>query len=179
MKNKKKNGGVRGINKKVLVLDQSYQPLTLTSLKKCMTLYFREKVDIVETHATEVISSVSSSIPRPLVIRLRTKVKYNPYKFVMLNRQNIMRRDGYACAYCGSTHNLTIDHIMPKSRGGKDVWENLVTACGTCNFLKDSMTPEEWGKALRVRPRHPSHLSFLIADIHESPEQWRPYLYMT
>jgi 5-methylcytosine-specific restriction endonuclease McrA len=163
-------------NKEVLVLDQSYQPITLTSMKKCINLLYRDKIDVVEYHVSENINSPSDSIRRPIVIRLRSRIPYNPYKFVNLSRVNVMRRDGHTCVYCGSKNNLTIDHMIPKSRGGRDEWENLVTACGECNFVKDDRTPEEWGIMPSHRPRRPSHISFMLTQ-YAIPDQWRPYLF--
>lgn len=164
-------------NKKVLVLNQSYQPITITTVKKAVTLAWRNKVDMIEV-GEQVLRSPTSQFPMPLVIRLRSGVKYNPFRRVELNRKNLFKRDKNACVYCGSKDNLTADHVIPRSRGGETTWENLVTACHPCNNRKDNKTPEEVGLKLKGNPRQPNHLIFLTEEtrLHE---KWKPYLYMS
>jgi 5-methylcytosine-specific restriction endonuclease McrA len=164
-------------NRKVLVLNQSYQPISLTTVKKAVNLAWRDKVDLVET-ADYNLRSPTSEFPSPLVIRLRGGVKFNPFGRVELTRKNLFRRDGGSCVYCGSEHQLTADHVIPKSRGGKSTWENLVTACHTCNNRKDNKTPEEVGLRLSIKPKQPHYLLFMTQNITPH-EKWKPYLYMT
>lgn len=164
-------------NKKVLVLNQSYQPITITTVKKAVTLAWRNKVDMIET-GDYVLRSPSTQFPIPLVIRLKSGVKYNPFRRVELNRKNLFRRDKHTCVYCGSGENLTADHVIPRSRGGETTWENLVTACHPCNNRKDNKTPEEVGLKLRTIPKQPNHLIFLTEQT-KLHEKWKPYLYMS
>jgi len=101
-----------------------------------------------------------------------------PYKKIILSRKNIVRRDNHKCQYCGSTVNLTVDHIIPKSRGGEDTWENLVAACVKCNNKKGFRTPEEAKMNLRTKPKKPSHITFIKNFVGNIEDNWKPYLYM-
>lgn len=163
-------------NKKVLVLNQSYQPITVTTVKKAVTLTWRNKVEMVET-GDQILHSPSSQYPIPIVIRLKNNVKYNPFRRVELNRKNLFKRDGGKCVYCGSNENLTIDHVLPKSRGGRTTWDNVVTACNPCNNKKDNKSLDEVGFKLKLQPKQPNHIAFLTKDA-KFHEKWKPYLYM-
>jgi 5-methylcytosine-specific restriction endonuclease McrA len=102
-----------------------------------------------------------------------------PYRRVELSRKNILRRDGFRCQYCGShSHPLTLDHVIPKSRGGGDAWENLVAACIPCNNRKGSRTPEEAGLRLLSYPRKPNHIVFLSHFMGKVDEPWKQYLFI-
>jgi 5-methylcytosine-specific restriction endonuclease McrA len=102
-----------------------------------------------------------------------------PYKKVVLTRKNILRRDAYKCAYCGrSDLPLTIDHIIPKAKGGSESWENLVCACTNCNNRKGSRTPEEANIRLIYKPFKPNHIMFIKTIVGKLDETWKPYLYL-
>ncbi len=163
---------------RVLVLNQSYEPISVCGVHKAISLLFLAKADVVEIYTGHVLRSISVVIDYPSVIRLRRYV-HIPIKSVELSRKNVMRRDNHQCQYCGTTKPpLTVDHIMPRSRGGQDTWENLVCACIKCNVKKGNRTPEEASVKLRTVPRRPSHVAFLKnlnGDIHDT---WRPYLFM-
>jgi 5-methylcytosine-specific restriction endonuclease McrA len=163
-------------NKKVLVLNQSYQPITITTVKKAVTLTWRNKVEMVET-SDQVLHSPSMEYPMPVVIRLKNNVRYNPFRRVELNRRNLFKRDKNTCVYCGSKENLTVDHVVPRSRGGKTTWDNVVTACHPCNNKKDNKMPEDVGLKLKIQPKQPNHLIFLTEET-KLHEKWKPYLYM-
>ena len=90
---------------------------------------------------------------------------------------NVLRRDGHRCQYCGSAERLTLDHVLPRSRGGKDAWENLVAACTPCNNKKSNRTPEEAGMPLARRPFRPSHVMYMRDLVGTLDETWKPYLY--
>ena len=105
-------------SKKVLVLNQSYQPITVTTVKKAITLTWRNKVEMIEV-SEQVLRSPNTEFPLPLVIRLKSHVRYNPFRRVELNRKNLFKRDNNTCVYCGSKDELTLDHVLPKSRGGR------------------------------------------------------------
>ena len=103
-----------------------------------------------------------------------------PYKRVVLTRRNILRRDLYKCAYCGRGDlRLTIDHIVPKARGGSDSWENLISACTVCNNKKGDQTPEEANMQLKFKPFKPSHIMFIKNVVGKIDEKWKPYLYLS
>jgi 5-methylcytosine-specific restriction endonuclease McrA len=121
---------------------------------------------------------IYSDQPLPTVIRLRSYVKI-PYKEISLSRRNILHRDNYICQYCGvKQHDLTIDHIIPRSRGGLDSWDNVVAACLKCNVKKGDRTPKESGMPLSCVPRRPmSHVVFEISKYTSASEyNWKKYV---
>jgi len=123
------------------------------------------------------IKSISSVFPWPSVIRLKSYVKM-PFKKIILSRKNILKRDNHKCAYCGrSDLPLTIDHIIPKSKGGDDTWENLVSACMPCNNKKGDLYLEEANMKLRIRPYTPNHIMFIKSNANRLDETWKPYLF--
>ncbi|MDR6563713.1 MULTISPECIES: HNH endonuclease [Arcicella] len=163
------------MGRKVLVLNQDYSALTVCSIPKAFLLVFLKKADLISESATEQLRSVSQSFPMPSVIRLHRYV-YLPYKGVMLSRQNIFRRDGGQCQYCGTPEDLTLDHVLPKSRGGRTSWDNLATACKRCNSRKGDLTPEEAGMPLKTKPYKPSFVMFLRDFGGSIEESWLPFL---
>ncbi len=165
------------LNKKVLVLNQNYEPLTISTVKRAVILLYSQKVEMVEQYEA-TIHSVSMSMVCPSVVRLRHYI-YKPYRDVPLNRKNIMKRDNHTCQYCGkNSRPMTIDHVIPKSFGGKDTWENLVCACLKCNSKKGNRTPEAAGMKLLRKPKKPTHLFFLQISAGKIPQKWRPYLFI-
>lgn len=165
------------LNGNVLVLNQDYQPLSVCNVKRSLLLLFLDKAEMLHERSDRKILTVSREYEFPSVIRLRKYARI-PYKNIVLTRKNIMKRDGNKCQYCGATKDLTIDHVVPKSRNGKDTWENLVTACNTCNHKKGNRTPHEAGMPLRREPFRPNHIIFLRDYMGRIDEPWKPYLYM-
>ena len=136
------------------------------------------KAEVVVAHEKRRIRSVRDIFSYPSVIRLRRYINI-PIKKVELSRKNILRRDGHQCQYCGSNKPpLTVDHVMPRSRGGADSWENLVCACIKCNVKKGNRTPEEAGMKLMKTPRRPTHVTFIKNLGGEVDERWKPYLFI-
>ncbi len=165
------------LGRKVLILNQNYEPLTISTVKRAIILLYSQKVDMVERYREE-LHSVSMNMACPSVVRLRNYI-YKPYRDVPLNRKNIMKRDHHTCQYCGkNSRPMTIDHVIPKSFGGKDTWENLVCACLKCNSKKGNRTPEMAGMQLLRKPKKPSHLFFLQISLRKIPQTWRPYLFV-
>jgi 5-methylcytosine-specific restriction endonuclease McrA len=161
---------------RVLVLNQDYQALSICNIERAFLLLFLKKAELVVEDETRELRSVSKSFKFPCVIRLYRYVKM-PYQKVTLTRSNIFRRDDNQCVYCGAKNNLTIDHVIPKSQGGKDTWENLVTACQDCNARKGDRTPEASGMELRRKPFRPSYIIFLSRyNNSQAPDSWLPYL---
>ena len=124
------------------------------------------------------LRSARSAYPWPSVLRLKAYV-HVPFRRILLTRRNVLRRDGNRCQYCGSRERLTLDHVLPKSRGGPDTWDNLVAACGECNHRKGGRLPDEAGMRLRRRPAEPrcdpwSMYASYLADPRN--EAWRGYL---
>lgn len=160
---------------KVLVLNASYEPLNLTSWRRAVVLLLKGKAEQLEHNGMYVYAE----FPLPTVIRLRYYVRV-PYKEIPLTRRNILERDNHACQYCGYRgDSLTLDHVLPRSRGGDDSWENMVTACVRCNVKKGNRTPKEAGMPLDRQPRRPhSSLHFELArqlqgDRHQ---EWKKYV---
>ena len=166
------------INGQVLVLNQDYQPLSVCGVKKSLMLLFLEKADLLHPHPVRRIRTVSREWEFPSVIRLRKYARV-PFQSIMLTRKNILRRDGNRCQYCGTHEDLTIDHVVPRSRGGADTWENLVTACHRCNHRKGNRTPREADMPLMREPFRPHHIVFLQGAVSQVADEWRPYLYLS
>ncbi len=160
---------------KVLVLNASYEPLNITSWRRAIVLLLKEKAEQVEHNGR----CIYGTLPLPTVIRLRHYVNV-PYKEIPLTRRNVLYRDGHSCQYCGATgDDLTIDHVTPRSRGGIDTWDNVVTACVRCNVKKGNRTPREASMPLRHQPRRPhSSLYFEISKVvrNGTYKEWSKYV---
>ena len=166
------------LNGKVLILNGNYEPLAISNVQKAIILLYLGKAEMVCTAGDRTVRSAQSAMPFPSVIRLSSFARV-PFKKVILSRKNILRRDGHRCQYCGSASiSLTVDHIMPRSRGGEDSWENLVSACLRCNNRKGSHTPDEAHMPLLKRPIRPNHVIFLRQYAGKIGKDWEPYLYM-
>lgn len=163
------------LSKKVLVLNGDYRAFSVCSVYKAFVLVYLQKAEIVAEMPKAALRTVSSTFPVPSIIRLRGYVNV-PYKGVMLNRQNIFRRDGNRCVYCQSKDNLTLDHVLPRSRGGQSTWTNLVSACRPCNTKKGDFLPEEANMPLPYKPYKPSFVMFLREFSNIGDESWYPYL---
>lgn len=138
----------------VLVLNADYTPINVTSFKRGFNLLYKGKAEVVKG-TDEIIACGTGTIKRPVIIRLNNYIKYKARK-IRVNRHRIMRRDGYSCVYCGSKKNLTIDHIIPKSKGGGNTWTNLVTCCSPCNLKKGDKLLHESGLVMIKTPSEPT-----------------------
>jgi 5-methylcytosine-specific restriction endonuclease McrA len=160
---------------KVLVLNASYEPLNITSWRRAVVLVLKGKAEKIEYNG----KSIYPDFQLPTVIRLRYYVRV-PYKDIPLTRRNVLYRDGNACQYCGySGNDLTLDHVVPRSRGGGEQWENIVAACVRCNVKKGSRTPEEADMPLQQRPRKPYSSLYFEVDKHIKSgkhQEWQKYL---
>ncbi|HID12098.1 MAG TPA: HNH endonuclease [Candidatus Latescibacteria bacterium] len=164
------------LNRKVLVLNQNYEPLSICSAKRALVLVFLGKAEVVEEAGT--VHTVSKAFPLPSVVRLWIYVR-KPRNDIPLTKRNILRRDGHRCQYCGTTQGpMTVDHVVPKDMGGKDTWENLVCCCMRCNNRKGNRTPEQAGMRLLRPPRSPNFLYLVRAFVGEPEPSWKPYLFM-
>jgi 5-methylcytosine-specific restriction endonuclease McrA len=151
---------------KVLVLNSDYTPLNVTSIRRGFILVIKGKAEVLRQDADNIVTSIGEFV-RPLIIRLLSYVRFKT-KPVKLNRKRIFRRDNNECVYCGSKRNLTIDHIMPRSRGGKNTWSNLVTCCSNCNIKKGNRTPEEASMRMNYKAYEPTIFSSIISiDVEE------------
>jgi 5-methylcytosine-specific restriction endonuclease McrA len=164
------------INTPVLVLNQSYEPLNLCRTRRALVLVFRGKAEVLENSRGD-IRSVSQTFPLPSVIRLGYLVK-RPRHQRKLTKHEVFNRDRYTCQYCGlQTKDLTIDHVVPRRMGGRHNWENVVSACKSCNRRKGGHTPEEAGMTLVREPKAPRstgfHLPYRYLDTFM---EWRKYV---
>ncbi len=164
------------MGKKVLVLNQDYTALTICSVPKAFLLVYLNKAELITEASGLVLRTVSKTFPMPSIIRLCSYVNVPFRGAVMLSRQNIFKRDGYSCQYCGSLKDLTMDHVHPRSRQGKSSWDNLVTACRTCNSRKGDSTPEEANMPLMKKPFKPSFVMFLRDFSGVMDDSWNIYL---
>jgi 5-methylcytosine-specific restriction endonuclease McrA len=164
----------------VLVLNASYEPINVCAARRAVVLVLKG-VAAAEELSQFIVHSALQSMRLPSVIRL-LEYRRIPHQSRPLSRKNILIRDRYTCQYCQHTlpsSELTLDHVIPRSRTGESAWENLVTCCHRCNNRKGNRTPEEAGMRLVRQPRsfslHTSrHLMRLLA---KSDDQWRKYLF--
>ena len=165
------------LNRRVLVLNQSYEPIMVIGAKRAIILILNEKVDALENYR-EIIHSVYLSLPLPSVIRLKEYARIRR-KEIVLSRKNILKRDNHTCQYCGiRSVPMTIDHIIPRQWGGEESWYNLATACVRCNTSKGNKTPNEAQMKLKKKPRKPTMILHLQKFVKQFQGTWRPYLFM-
>jgi 5-methylcytosine-specific restriction endonuclease McrA len=162
----------------VLVLNQDYQAIGICSAERAFVLVFLQKAEMLVDNPDLRLKSISREFSFPSIIRLHRYIRI-PYKSVNLSRHNVFRRDNNRCVYCNSKDALTIDHVVPRSMGGRDSWDNLVTACQKCNAKKGNMTPEEAGMEMRHKPFRPSFVMYLSHFSGNLQDAWKPYLYMS
>ena len=160
---------------KVLVLNNDYTPLNVTTLKRGFKLVYKGKAEIIFSDEDNPINTSIKFYRRPTIIRLIRYI-YLPYKKVPLSRYNIFRRDGYRCVYCNTKEDLTLDHVLPKSRGGGNTWKNLVTCCKICNLKKDNKTPEEANMSMSIKPYAPTYIEFIERMNGVIKEEWKKFL---
>lgn len=164
---------------KVLILNYSYEPLQFCSAKRGIIMVLSGRAEKIETDGY-LVRSPSRSFALPTVIRVLKMVRRNYRKGVSFSKKNILRRDNYTCQYCGDRERpLTVDHIVPKSRGGKTSWTNVVVACKPCNLKKGSRTAQEANMRLINQPFRPNfhfHAFVIPAGPPEHVESWMKYL---
>ncbi|MEJ2722201.1 MAG: HNH endonuclease [bacterium] len=162
------------------MLNASFEPLNVINWKRALKLVILQKVEVLQESDQEV-HAAAYAIRVPAVVRLIRFVRFRRWD-IKFSRENIYARDGYRCQYCGrklAVRESTCDHVVPRSRGGKTEWSNIVTCCRQCNRKKGGLTPEEAGLRLMRRPSRPSWLvgfqSRFSAD--DPPVLWREYLF--
>jgi 5-methylcytosine-specific restriction endonuclease McrA len=160
----------------VLVLNTTFEPINVCSTRRAVVLLLKGKAEALEEGAGR-LHAERIAMPQPLVIRLQSFVKMPRGDRRRLSRRAVLARDGFRCQYCGSTRHLTLDHVIPRSRGGNDSWENVVTSCAPCNVRKGAKLPLEIGMEPCRAPRPPSPADFLVSSPHGIPESWQPYFF--
>jgi len=161
----------------VLVLNATYEPINVCTVRRATVLILKEKAVPIERGRAR-LRSERMSLDRPVVIRLVTYVRVprNVHRR-KITRKAVLARDSWTCQYCGSSKpGLTVDHVVPRSRGGKSIWENIVASCGPCNRHKGNRLPREAQMALRGRPRAPGPMIFIRIASPRVPDAWEQYL---
>jgi 5-methylcytosine-specific restriction endonuclease McrA len=162
------------MKKNVLVLNSTHLPINITSWKRAMLLLYKGKATGVKYNGC----MINGQFRLPEIIQLLSYVPV-PYTDVVLSRKNLFLRDNHTCQYCGRTHaTLTIDHIMPRSRGGEDCWSNMVVCCARCNCKKGDRTLDEAGMRLKGSPYRPSSTLYLhMTRMSGVPESWHDHFF--
>jgi 5-methylcytosine-specific restriction endonuclease McrA len=164
---------------RVLVLNASYEPLQLVTVRRAVVLLLQEKAEMVET-AQRMLHGITQHFMIPLVIRLTRYIRVPRNLRLPCSRRGVLIRDRETCQYCGDQpgrQQLTIDHVVPRSRGGATTWTNVVTACRDCNHRKGGRTPDEARMPLMTVPRQPQYIAFALLIELERHDVWRKYSY--
>lgn len=164
-------------NGRVLVLNASFEPINVCTVRRAAVLVLKDKALLLE-RAERPLRSERLSLDRPTVIRLISFVRIpRDAHGRKITRKAVLARDFWTCQYCGTRKpGLTVDHVIPRSRGGKSVWENIVASCATCNRRKGSHLPREIKMHPRTKPRAPGPTVFIRIASPTIPHAWQPYL---
>jgi 5-methylcytosine-specific restriction endonuclease McrA len=165
------------IDANVLVLNLDFQPLNVCNVRRAVVLLTKEKATVIEQNG-HIVTSERLKLPSPSVIRLAYHVK-RPRPVVKLTRKEVLQRDDHTCQYCGKRgSDLTLDHVMPRHRGGQHTWENVVAACRSCNHKKGGRTlVESRMQLLRVPKRPPATPRYLYSSYVRSGERnWAKFI---
>lgn len=164
-----------------LILTHAYMPHRVVDWQKAVSLSYIGKVEVVETYDT-VVRSVNAAMHVPAVARLTKTIRHREPK-VRFSRANVLMRDGNRCQYCGeelAPSQLTFDHVVPRSQGGRTSWTNIVTACRTCNGAKGNRTPDQAGMKLLSTPVRPKSLPFKFKQLRlgsSVPDPWKQWVW--
>ena len=163
---------------RVLVLNATYEPINVCTLRRAAVLLLKEKAELLEQRNGDVLHSEHMTLERPDVIRLVNYVRIpREAHRRKITRRAVLARDSWTCQYCGSTKSgLTVDHVIPRSRGGESVWENIVAACATCNRKKGNRLPREIHMHPKNTPRAPAPTVFIQVASPKIPANWQQYL---
>jgi 5-methylcytosine-specific restriction endonuclease McrA len=168
-----REAGARGTSR-ALVLNATFEPLGIVSTRRALLLILGTKAELV--HATNrTFRSERLAYPEPSVVRLARYVRVPHDRMVAVNRRTVFARDGYRCQYCSSPAE-SIDHVLPRSRGGQHAWDNVVAACRRCNTRKEDRLPHEVGLVLHRQPTAPRQRVWLLAVSGGARDEWAPYL---
>jgi 5-methylcytosine-specific restriction endonuclease McrA len=160
----------------VLVLNATYEPINVCTVRRAVVLLLKEKAEVIE-HGEIELHSATSSMTRPMVIRLVSYVRVpRDTHRRKITRRAVFARDNWTCQYCGSRGNLTVDHVIPRSKGGGSTWDNIVASCAPCNRRKGNALPRQAGMELKTPPRTPSPHVFIHVASPTIPTAWLQYL---
>ncbi|HBL10086.1 MAG TPA: HNH endonuclease [Cyanobacteria bacterium UBA11162] len=154
------------LKKSVVVFSKNYLPVSRVNIKRAVTLLVTGKAEPLDFSSSEGyrVHSPSLILLVPEHIRLTKADTERVWRVPPVNRREVLRRDRHTCQYCGSTKQLTLDHVIPRSKGGKHSWDNVVTACERCNSRKGDRTPQQAGMPLRTQPKAPMHPAVAFAE---------------
>jgi len=175
-------GGVVGgasVGGRVLVLNATFEPIHVCTVRRATVLLLKAKAELLE-RGDLAVRSERLLLERPVVIRLVTYVRVpRDVHRRKITRKAVLARDRWTCQYCGHEHHgLTVDHVIPRSRGGESVWENIVASCAPCNRRKGNRLPREIAMHPRTTPRPPGPNVFIRVAAPKVPPSWEPYLAM-
>ncbi len=160
----------------MLVLNATYEPINVCTVRRAVVLLLKEKAEVIE-HAGAELHSATHSMTRPMVIRLVTYIRVpRDTHRRKITRRAVFARDNWTCQYCGSRGNLTVDHVIPRSKGGGSTWDNIVASCAPCNRRKGNALPRQAGMELAHPPRTPSPNVFIHVASPTIPTAWLQYL---
>jgi 5-methylcytosine-specific restriction endonuclease McrA len=161
----------------VLLLNANYEPLNVCNLRRAVSLVLLGKAEVIEQGERD-FRTPSGSFQTPSVVRMRYQVR-RPIPRLRLSRHSILARDNYECQYCGSTRDLTLDHVIPRWVGGPHTWDNLVTCCRKCNLKKGDKTPQQANMKLKKTPKQPHYVPYLSLQKYMNAierDDWAFYL---
>ena len=159
---------------RTLVLNAGYEPLAVITFRRALVLVLSGKASVVAESGEPVVGP-TEILPRPSVILLHRYVRVPYREGTVATRRGVLRRDNHECAYCGKAA-ATVDHVIPRSRGGDDSWENMVACCLRCNNTKGDRTLAQLGWQLRISPKAPRGARWQIRELERPSPQWDPFL---
>ena len=170
-------GTKRATSGRVLVLNATYEPINVCTVRRATVLVLKSKAEVLE-HGRNRLRSERLALDSPVVIRLVTYVRVpRDVHRRKITRKAVLARDSWTCQYCGKTKpGLTVDHVIPRSRGGESIWENIVAACAVCNRRKGNRLPREASMHPRHLPKPPGPLVFIRISSPRIPVTWERYL---
>jgi 5-methylcytosine-specific restriction endonuclease McrA len=161
---------------RVLVLNATFEPINVCSVRRATVLLLKERAELLE-HASWELRAEHVTVPRPIVIRLVSYVRIpRDTHRRKITRRAVFARDRWTCQYCGSRSNLTVDHVVPRSKGGLSSWENIVASCAPCNRRKGDRLLRQVDMRLQRQPRTPQPEVFIHVASPTIPPAWRQYL---
>src|SRR6476620_2562684 len=164
------------IGGRVLVLNATYEPINVCTVRRAVVLLLKEKAEVIE-RATWELHSERATISRPMVIRLVSYVRLpRDTHRRKITRRAVFARDNWTCQYCGTRSNLTVDHVVPRSKGGPSSWENIVASCAPCNRRKGNLTPIQADMHPAREPRAPHPQVFIHVASPTIPATWKQWL---
>ena len=161
---------------RVLVLNATFEPINVCTVRRAVVLLLKEKAEVIE-HGDWELRSATRTVTRPVVIRLVSYVRVpRDTHRRKITRRAVFARDDWTCQYCGARSNLTVDHVIPRSKGGASSWDNIVASCAPCNLRKGNALPRQAGMRLQRQPRTPSPHVFIHVASPTIPAAWLQYL---